>query len=296
MGGFEGGDEAGYWEVTPPACSSKKEQYDKLLHTSYKDGIYTIRSYGRITLYLKITGIVNDNCTLLSRVMRINNLYDTLHFVPQNGSGFCIEGCEDIPLEDNSIFKVYKALLNATQDSDIEEFFQAHAVRIDKRIPISSGFDAAASNAASFLMLAKEACSLVLSTQELIDISAEAGVNTAFFIHQYNCATLLGAGEIMTAVEEEALDFEIFQPGIIFDTEAIKQSIKSTHSQQLACQSFKSLGQTGSLDLLSQGSKAQELNDWYAAALKLYPELEQHAKPGWYFSGTCFFKPLGSQT
>ena len=55
--------------------------------------------------------------------MRVEELYDTISFVPCKCETFTIEGCNDIPLESNSIYKAYQALIDFTDDLDILDFF-----------------------------------------------------------------------------------------------------------------------------------------------------------------------------
>jgi len=141
MGGFEGGDEGGFWDVDAIDTLIKK-QNNPLLKSKrkviieIKDSVYTLKG---------------DT---------------TLSILAQNCESFTIEGAENIPLESNAIYKAYKALIELTCDSDIEEFFYEHKVHLTSYKP--------SSNSLNFLLLVKELCNLALSDVELRKISEEA--------------------------------------------------------------------------------------------------------------------------
>ena len=112
-------------------------------------------------------------------------LYDTISFIPCECETFIIEGCDNIPLESNSIYKAYKAILDFTDDVDVEEFFTVHKIVVTKSIPLNTGFRGAASNAAAFLLLVKELCNLVLSRDELVTIGSNVSSDVPYFIDTY---------------------------------------------------------------------------------------------------------------
>ncbi|MGB5505697.1 MAG: 4-(cytidine 5'-diphospho)-2-C-methyl-D-erythritol kinase, partial [Sulfurovum sp.] len=105
-----------------------------------------------------------------------------ISFVPYECETFTIEGCDDIPLESNTIYKAYKALLDHTHDSDISDFFFEHKVVVTKGIPSQADLASASSNAAAFILLVKEVCNLILSSDELVKIGSTVGDDVPFFI------------------------------------------------------------------------------------------------------------------
>lgn len=142
MGGFEGGDEGGFWDEdaidvliakqNSPKPESKKQ---KKIIIETKNSAYFLQ---------------DDS---------------TISIIPHSCTTFTIEGCDDIPFESNTIYKTYKALIELTCDSDIVDFFDEHKVVVTEYSPHSSSL--------SFLLLVKELCSLVLSDAELEKINAE---------------------------------------------------------------------------------------------------------------------------
>ncbi|MDF1878617.1 hypothetical protein JHD46_03075 [Sulfurimonas sp. SAG-AH-194-C20] len=143
MGGFEGGDEGGFWDEDAIEQLIKKQESLKN-HTNKPK---------------KISIEIKGSAYFLSSD-------SSLSIVPTSCANFSIEGCDDIPQESNSIYKMYKALLSLTCDSDIEEFFYEHKVVVKCYSPTSS--------ADSFLLLTKELCNLVLSERELQSIQEDA--------------------------------------------------------------------------------------------------------------------------
>lgn len=170
MGGFAGGDEGGYWDIDtlPISMDQPKNFTQKRSDIEISDSIYSIKAHARVKSP--------------SSWIRAEELYDTISFVSSQCKTFTIEGCEGIALESNTIYKAFLALNNFTNDSDIIDFFYTHKVIVIKRIPPSADLGGSASDAAAFLRLAKEACNLILSTDELVKIGSSIAPDVPFFI------------------------------------------------------------------------------------------------------------------
>ena len=175
MGGFAGGDEGGYWDLDIPPTSMVKDN----------DTISKRRN--RVASYIE----KSDSGYSIKAHAKTKGLYDTISFVPCACETFTIEGCNDIPLELNSIDKAYKALLDFTDDLDIVDFFHAHKIVVNKGIPLHAGLGGAASDAAAFILLVKEVCNLILSADELANIGRAVGDDVPFFIHNYYSGDIL---------------------------------------------------------------------------------------------------------
>ena len=175
MGGFEGGDEGGYWDIDIPPTSMVKD-IDNISKRRNLAASYIERSDSR--------------CSIKAHA-KVRGLYDTISFVPCECETFTIEGCDDIPLELNSMYKAYNALLDFTDDLDIVDFFTTHKVVIMKGIPLHEGLGGAASDAAAFILLAKEVCNLILSADELASIGCTVGVDVPFFLNSYSSGDIL---------------------------------------------------------------------------------------------------------
>ncbi len=256
--------------------------------------MYSIKAHAKVNIFLKITGYKDGYHTLLSRFMRVEDFYDTITFAPCECDTFTIEGCDDIPLESNTIFKAYKALNDYTGDLDILNFFYTHKVVVTKRIPSQAGLGGGSSDAAAFMRLVKETCNLMISTQELAKLGSTIGADLPFFIYNYPSANVSGFGEIVEPFEEEPLPLELYTPNIGCDTALVYKTFKEHLLDHITLSSFIGWEKMDSKSLLKLIADPIRLNDLYKASLIAYPELKNVAKEGWFFSGSgsTFFRLL----
>ena len=254
--------------------------------------MYTIKAHAKVNIFLKITGHKDGYHTLLSRFMRVENLYDTITFVPCVCKTFTIEGCDDVSLESNTIYKAYKALNEHTGDLDILNFFYNHKVVITKRIPSQAGLGGGSSDAASFMRLVKEVCHLILSTEELAKIGSTIGADLPFFIYNYPSANVSGFGEVVESFNENPLDIELYTPNLGCNTTVVYKTFKEYLLDDISLCSFIGWEKLDSKTLLEMITDPIILNDLYAAALIAYPKLKDISPDGWFFSGSgsTFFK------
>lgn len=296
MGGFEGGDEGGYWEdETSPAWmnNSNNTKPKPVQSMIEKNGeTYSIKAHAKVNIFLKITGHKDGYHTLLSRFMMVEDLYDTITFEPCECDTFTIEGCDDIPLESNTIHKAYKALNAHTGDLDILNFFYKHKVVVTKRIPSQAGLGGGSSDAAAFMRMVKEVCNLMISTKELAQLGSTIGADLPFFIYNYPSANVSGFGEIVEPFEEEPLALELFTPELGCDTSLVYKTFKVHLLENISLSSFIGWDKIDSKTLLEKVADPMELNDLYKAALIAYPKLKEVAKEKWFFSGSgsTFFR------
>jgi len=254
--------------------------------------MYSIKAHAKVNIFLKITGHKEGYHTLLSRFMRVEDLYDTITFVPYECERFTIEGCDGVPLESNTIYKAYKALNDHTGDLDILNFFYAHKVVVTKRIPSQAGLGGGSSDAAAFMRLVKEVCKLMISTEELAKLGSTIGADLPFFIYNYPSANVSGFGEVVEPFDEAPLALELYTPDIGCDTAVVYKTFKAHMLDGITLCSFIGWERLDSKTLLELIADPVLLNDLYAAALLAYPALKDVAKEGWYFSGSgsTFFR------
>ena len=256
--------------------------------------MYSIKAHAKVNIFLKITGYKEGYHTLLSRFMRVEDLYDTITFVPCECERFTIEGCDGVPLESNTIYKAYKALNEHTGDLDILNFFYAHKVVVTKRIPSQAGLGGGSSDAAAFMRLVKEACNVMISTEALAKLGSTIGADLPFFIYNYPSANVSGFGEVVEPFDEAPLALELYTPDIGCDTAVVYKTFKSHLLDDITLCSFLGWERLDSQTLLETIHDPVLLNDLYAAALIAYPALKDFTKEGWYFSGSgsTFFNIL----
>lgn len=141
MGGFEGGDEGGFWDEESlfNPINAKTDTKTNQLHkyTTFKE----------------------------------SNAIFELSFVPCAAQALTLE-CETESVYDfGDIYGIYTRVLEYTNDSDIEEFFNTHKVLFSKvENPKEPHENLTPSEL--FLEKTKDACSLVLTQDELKDLNA----------------------------------------------------------------------------------------------------------------------------
>lgn len=253
--------------------------------------MYSIKAFAKVNIYLKIAGHKDGYHMLESRFVRVNNLYDTISFVPHKCDSFTIEGCDGVETKKNTIYKAFVALSEHSGNLDLLEFFYNHKVVVDKRIPSMAGLGGGSSDAGAFMRLVNEVCNLGISVENLAKIGATIGADIPFFIYDYPSANVSGFGEIIEAYEENPLNIELFIPDIGCDTAVVYKSFKKNLLTSIMPYKYLHWKDMSSLDIMANGD-ASELNDLYKAALIAYPDLKNKAKDGWFFSGSgsSFFR------
>jgi len=248
-------------------------------------------AHAKVNIFLKITGHKDGYHTLLSRFMKVTNLYDTIEFVPASCSGLTIEGCGDIEPKSNTIYKAFVALNEFTGDLDILEYFYHHKVVVTKKIPSQAGLGGGSSDGATFMRMVNEVCKLGLDVDTLAKIGSKIGADFPFFIYDYESANVSGFGEVVEKFDEEALELEVYKPPIGCDTAQVYKRFKKDLLQDIKLSSFIGWDQIPSHELL-QKVDAVSANDLYKAALLEYPKLKEYEKKGWFFSGSgsSFFR------
>ncbi len=269
----------------------------------------TIYSYPKVNICLKITGFLGNYCEIASRFVLVKsaNLYDVIEI--SHADSFSISGNFDCKMQDNTIFRAKEALKDFLesrgnlQDSSLRgriadsheaiqmlEFFH---IAVDKKIPAFSGLGGGSSNAASYLMAMNEILELNLEPKDLVQIARRVGADVSFFVLGFSSANVFGIGEGVEFFNEKVAELEFFTPRIQCSTKAVYDEFRAMLARGEA-QFFsdkKTLFEMDSTTLMQKYS-IDFLNDLYAPACKIYPQLREFAKDGYFFSGSgsSFFK------
>jgi len=245
----------------------------------------TIKAHAKINTFLKITGHKNGYHTLLSRFIKVPHLYDTISFVPQECENFTIEGCGDVPVESNTIYKSFLAMNIDTY------FFKHHKVIVEKNIPTGAGLGGGSSDAGAFMRLFNEVCNLQIDTPTLAKMGSTVGADIPFFVYNYDSANVSGFGEVVEPFDDEAFEIELFMPNIHCDTPLVYKTFKRELFDEIEPTAFQGWKKLTTKEVLDKAD-AIMANDLYRASLIAYPELKEVAKEGWYFSGSgsTFFR------
>jgi len=244
------------------------------------------QALAKINAFLKITGSRGHYHEMISRFIKLPQLYDTITFVPkEEENDFTLEGDFNCQTKQNTIYKAYQRLLKASDKQKIENFFKAHKVTVDKKIPSFAGMGGGSSDAATFLNMCNKYINLELSEETLAKIGADVGADVPFFIYNYNVANVSGIGELVAPFEDEGLEFTTFTPDIACDTVAVFKAYRKSFFNPISDKEKRflaSLKTSEALDLFD----ATQANDLFSPAKSIYPELIKYDSPGRYFSGS----------
>lgn len=249
------------------------------------------KAYAKVNIFLKITGTRGNYHEIVSRFMRVNDLYDELSFVPKETPEFKIIGDFSCKTEQNTIYKAYRALHSATGSESLEKLMQSYAIDVRKSIPAFAGLGGGSSDAATYLKMCNEVLHLGLSLNELAAIGLKVGADVPFFIYGYDSANVSGIGEIVQEFKEELLHFEVVTPKIEISTPKVYTIYRENFFHPIDGFKADEFKKSNSLDILNSMGIA-EVNDLFEPALQEYKELKNHYKHGWYFSGSgsSFFR------
>jgi len=244
------------------------------------------KAYAKVNIFLKITGTRGSYHEIISRFMLVKNLYDTLSFIPKESEDdFKIIGEFSCTTEQNTIYKAYLALLEATNSQPLVKLMQTYAVKVEKNIPAFAGLGGGSSDAATYLKMCNEVLHLGLSLNELAQIGLRVGADVPFFVYGYESANVSGIGEVVEPFDEELLDIQTYTPKIEISTPKVYTIYRENFFHPIdgfEVQRLKSISSAEALRVMGP----KEANDLFEPALQGYKELKQHYRSGYYFSGS----------
>ena len=254
------------------------------------------KAFAKVNIFLKITGTRGDYHEIISRFMKVNSMFDELSFVSKENvnakaNEFKIIGDFSCDVTQNTIYKAYVALKEATNSEALEKLMQTHAVSVIKNIPAFAGLGGGSSDGATYLKMCNEVLHLGLSSNELATIGLKVGADVPFFIYGYESANVSGIGEVVEEFDEELLSFDIFTPNIEISTPRVYKTYREDFYEPIDGFKIQEFKNSKSVDILNSLS-AKDANDLFAPALCEYSELKNHYKQGYFFSGSgsSFFK------
>ena len=252
---------------------------------------YKMKSYAKVNIFLKIAGKRDNYHELVSRFVRVKNLYDIVSFEKGSFDKFTLEGNFGCKTEQNTIYKAYMKLCETS--SKVQETFKNYKVIVDKKIPEFAGLGGGSSNCATFMIMLNDLCKLGLSKDELSNIGATIGADVPFFIYEYDSANVTGIGEVVKQFDEDVLDIQTFTPKVECNTGAIFTTFRDKFYSEVSAYEASKLLNMKSTDILTS-LDIKSANDLYAPALEIYSELtpQNYNLPSDSFfsgSGSSFF-------
>ena len=247
-------------------------------------------AYAKVNVFLKIVGKRDNYHEILSRFVKVQNLYDELEFLEKKTKEeFELYGEFGCELKQNTIYKAYESTCKAGFEQELQEFFRFNALKVTKNIPSFAGLGGGSSDAATFLHMINKEVHLGLSNDELAKIGLAVGADVPFFIYSYDSANVRGIGEVVEEFKEESLHVNTITPSIKCDTGAVYRAFRENYKEEIDL--ANKMAQMSSIELLNTYDDVT-LNDLFGASLKVYPELEKYRKKDWFFSGSgsSFFR------
>ena len=253
----------------------------------------TQKAHAKINTFLKITATRGNYHEMISRFVQVPTLFDTLTFTQTNHNlPFDLQGDFGCTLEQNTIFKVYQALLKHTNSKVLQDFCQTHTLRVKKNIPSFAGLGGGSSDAATFLRMVNELCNLKIDTPTLATISSSVGADIPFFVYNYASANVEGIGEIITPFDEELPPIEIVTPkDIECGTIEVFQTYRKHYLNPIDTKTHQKLKTMTSLQSY-EAFDIEYANDLYKPAVHLHANLQNYATECFRFSGSgsSFFR------
>lgn len=248
------------------------------------------KAFAKVNIFLKITGKRDNYHEIVSRFMKVENLYDELCFVPKSEidakmNEFKILGSFDCETKQNTIYKAYVALKEYTKSSSLEKLMHTHAIKVEKNIPAFAGLGGGSSDAATYMKMCNAVLDLGLSLNELAMIGVKVGADVPFFIYGYESANVSGIGEIVEAFDETPIAFNVYTPDVKISTPKVYVAYRENFYDPIDGFEVQRLKNMNSKEILKTMS-ATEANDLFQAALLEYPQLKEHYKQGYFFSGS----------
>lgn len=175
-----------------------------------------VRAYGKLNLFLDITGRREDGYHLLRSVMQSVSVYDELTFELAEGSGIKLE-CDDpnFPLnEKNLVWKAITAFVKYTG----KELSKLVKVSVKKNIPAMAGMAGGSADCAAALAAMNVLTGAKLDSTQLCEIGAALGADVPFTL---TGGTVLceGIGEKLTSMPDlKGVCFAVVKPDVGIST------------------------------------------------------------------------------
>ena len=155
-----------------------------------------IRTYGKINLYLEVTGKRENGYHELEMVMQNVNLYDEIYLEELEVNRIVLTSdSQYIPKDESNIAAQAAAVIKERFDLD-----RGVKIHIRKNIPVAAGLAGGSGNAAGVLKGLNSLWELGLSTRELQELGLNLGADVPFQV-MGGAAVARGIGENLTAIK-----------------------------------------------------------------------------------------------
>ncbi|MDR0580121.1 MAG: 4-(cytidine 5'-diphospho)-2-C-methyl-D-erythritol kinase [Campylobacteraceae bacterium] len=254
----------------------------------------SFKSYAKVNVFLKVVGKRGTYHEIKSRFLRIESLYDMLVFKPKTPKkGLEFFGDFGCGVHNNTIYKAHRFLKEYTKSSLIDDFFEHHALYVEKNIPRGGGLGGGSSNAAVLILALNKILGLNLDIKEMCTIGNKVGADVNFFLHECEAADVEGAGEIVMPIKDDIPKIELVITNKACDTARVYRVFRESFWNSVDTNLAYKMAGLSSKELLDSFAPI-ELNDLLRSVLVCYPILKVFTRERIFLSGSggTFFKVL----
>lgn len=171
-----------------------------------------VKAYGKVNLWLDITGRLENGYHSLNTVMRRIDLFDEIEL--RTGDRGITVSCDNphIPCDESNI--AYKAAKAFYDNTGLPPEI---SIKIKKNIPLEGGLGGSSADGAAVLTALNRLYGDIISDEELIRIGAGLGADVPFCITG-GTAKCGGIGEIITPLKSSELYIVIVKPDFCCNT------------------------------------------------------------------------------
>ncbi|MDP8078785.1 4-(cytidine 5'-diphospho)-2-C-methyl-D-erythritol kinase [Phocoenobacter skyensis] len=175
-------------------------------------------SPAKLNLFLYINGRRADGYHELQTLFQFLDFGDEIEIeITQDGKIELLNEIENVPIEQNLIYKAAKLLQNHTAYTNPK---LGAKMTVTKRLPMGGGVGGGSSNAATVLVGLNHLWKLGLSLQELADLGLSLGADVPIFV-QGRAAFAESVGEKLTFCEPKEQWYLVLKPNVHISTAVI---------------------------------------------------------------------------
>lgn len=227
-----------------------------------------LRSPAKLNLFLEVLGKRKDGYHNIESIIDTVSLYDRITLQETPGRiEVSSEGLR-IPQKKNL---VYQAALLLKSELKVKNGVQ---IKIEKRIPLSSGLGGGSGDAATTLLGLNKLWRVNLADEKLIDLATKLGSDIPFFIKKGRCL-VKGRGELISPLSSSPkIWYVIAVPKILVSTGIIYRQLDRNLTQRKNCLKILSALNQGDLEKIGK----ELFNRLEEVSLEKYPEIRSFKK------------------
>lgn len=182
-----------------------------------------VKSKSKINIGLDVVSKRPDGYHNIKTIMHEIDLYDEMYF-SRDAKGFKLISDLKIPLEENLIYKAYRAFCYyVNEDLNLE-------VRLKKLLPMGAGIAGGTFNGASTIKYLNEAYGYNMEISELISFSKVLGADFSYCLTGGKCLAE-GTGDILTSISYPEPYILLINPGYEVSTKEVYQNLTLEESR-----------------------------------------------------------------